>query len=472
MGLYVETRVRADLETLWEHTQEPARHQRWDLRFTEIAYLPRAEGEPQHFRYATRVLPFLVVAGTGVSAGSATGPTATGSPHSGSPRRTRSRSSPRAAATGATSPPRTASASSPATTTGPAGAAPAASPTGSCSGPSWAGPPPGPSTGCGSGASGESPPNARSATGSSNSPPGSSSWPRPRRSPRCRSPCRSPSSGSPPPCSYRPPRAPPPPGAVCAPRPPAPGSPGSSPPWSPPAGPVTPPSRSSHDLDLPHRHGGRGLRAPAPRAPAALLRRARERRAVRRAGCHGPDLARQGRREAVPRGRRAAEHPAAPHRPERPLHHRERALHGLVRAGDRHLRPDLRPVRRAPALRRHHGPQPRAGLRPRLPRHPPAPRQRSAPVRRAGRLAPHPLRRTPLPRGPVGRAGPGTGRRPGRGARVLRRAHRPLPHQRTGGQPVLRPALRIPGVVHRRVRGRTLPGVRAGLRPVREEVRA
>ncbi|MFD3992499.1 hypothetical protein [Streptomyces sp. NPDC058548] len=69
MGLYIETRVRADLETLWERTQEPDRHQRWDLRFTEIDYLPRAEDEPQHFRYATRVLPFLVVAGTGVSAG-------------------------------------------------------------------------------------------------------------------------------------------------------------------------------------------------------------------------------------------------------------------------------------------------------------------------------------------------------------------------------------------------------------------
>ncbi|RSS55613.1 hypothetical protein [Streptomyces sp. WAC01280] len=69
MGLYIETRVRADLETVWERTQEPERHQRWDLRFTEISYLPRAEGEPQHFRYATRVLPFLTVAGTGVSAG-------------------------------------------------------------------------------------------------------------------------------------------------------------------------------------------------------------------------------------------------------------------------------------------------------------------------------------------------------------------------------------------------------------------
>ncbi|ULR53434.1 hypothetical protein [Streptomyces deccanensis] len=69
MGLYIETRVRADLEEVWARTQDPALHQRWDLRFTEIDYLPHAEGEPQRFRYATRVLPGLTVAGTGVSAG-------------------------------------------------------------------------------------------------------------------------------------------------------------------------------------------------------------------------------------------------------------------------------------------------------------------------------------------------------------------------------------------------------------------
>jgi hypothetical protein len=68
-GLYIEARIRADLDELWARTQEPSRHQRWDLRFTEIDYLPRGEGEPQRFRYATRVLPFLTVAGTGVSAG-------------------------------------------------------------------------------------------------------------------------------------------------------------------------------------------------------------------------------------------------------------------------------------------------------------------------------------------------------------------------------------------------------------------
>lgn len=69
MGLYVETCIRADMEELWERTQTPTHHERWDLRFTEIDYLPCAPGEPQRFRYATRVLPFLTVAGTGISTG-------------------------------------------------------------------------------------------------------------------------------------------------------------------------------------------------------------------------------------------------------------------------------------------------------------------------------------------------------------------------------------------------------------------
>ncbi|MFI8301853.1 hypothetical protein ACIF80_00110 [Streptomyces sp. NPDC085927] len=69
MRLYVETRVRADLDELWARTQDPAEHQRWDLRFTEIRHLPRAGDGSRHFRYATRVLPFLTIAGTGVSAG-------------------------------------------------------------------------------------------------------------------------------------------------------------------------------------------------------------------------------------------------------------------------------------------------------------------------------------------------------------------------------------------------------------------
>lgn len=69
MGLYIEALVRADMDELWERTQAPALHRRWDLRFTHIDYLACAEGEPQRFRYAVRLLPGLLVTGTGTSAG-------------------------------------------------------------------------------------------------------------------------------------------------------------------------------------------------------------------------------------------------------------------------------------------------------------------------------------------------------------------------------------------------------------------
>ncbi|WP_222709807.1 hypothetical protein [Microbispora sp. CSR-4] len=39
------------------------------MRFTEIDYLPRATGQPQRFRYAFRLLPGLVIDGSGVTAG-------------------------------------------------------------------------------------------------------------------------------------------------------------------------------------------------------------------------------------------------------------------------------------------------------------------------------------------------------------------------------------------------------------------
>ncbi|WP_129306512.1 hypothetical protein [Streptomyces sp. L2] len=69
MGVYIETHIRADLDDLWARTREPARHRRWDLRLTDIHYLPRAEGEPRRFRYVAQVLPFLTTTGTGVVAG-------------------------------------------------------------------------------------------------------------------------------------------------------------------------------------------------------------------------------------------------------------------------------------------------------------------------------------------------------------------------------------------------------------------
>lgn len=54
-ALYIETTIRTTLDDVWEKSQNPALHQRWDLRFSEIDYLPRMEGEPQRFVYASRV---------------------------------------------------------------------------------------------------------------------------------------------------------------------------------------------------------------------------------------------------------------------------------------------------------------------------------------------------------------------------------------------------------------------------------
>jgi hypothetical protein len=67
--IYVETRIRAPLEDVWEKTQRPELHERWDLRFSAIDYLPRADGEPQRFRYATRLGFGLRIEGTGESVG-------------------------------------------------------------------------------------------------------------------------------------------------------------------------------------------------------------------------------------------------------------------------------------------------------------------------------------------------------------------------------------------------------------------
>ncbi len=67
-GIYVEILVREPLETVWRLTQEPELHQRWDLRFSEIEYLPRPDAsEPQRFLYATRIGFGLAIRGTGES---------------------------------------------------------------------------------------------------------------------------------------------------------------------------------------------------------------------------------------------------------------------------------------------------------------------------------------------------------------------------------------------------------------------
>lgn len=72
-AIYVESVIRANLDDLWLATQDPGSHQRWDLRFTQIDYLPATgqagQAGQQRFRYAVRLGPGVTVSGVGVCAG-------------------------------------------------------------------------------------------------------------------------------------------------------------------------------------------------------------------------------------------------------------------------------------------------------------------------------------------------------------------------------------------------------------------
>ena len=72
--IYVEIRIRGSLDEVWRRTQQPELHERWDLRFSEIVYLPRPhESAPQQFSYATRIGFGLRIRGEGESEGSRAG---------------------------------------------------------------------------------------------------------------------------------------------------------------------------------------------------------------------------------------------------------------------------------------------------------------------------------------------------------------------------------------------------------------
>lgn len=72
MNIYVEAKIQADLDELWEKTQTPELHEQWDLRFTAIEYLPHDEAtsKPQRFLYSTRLGFGLAIKGEGETAGS------------------------------------------------------------------------------------------------------------------------------------------------------------------------------------------------------------------------------------------------------------------------------------------------------------------------------------------------------------------------------------------------------------------
>lgn len=66
--LYIETKIKGDLDTLWTYTQDPELHEQWDLRFTEIKYLPKEKTtERQHFLYTTKIGFGIKVNGIGES---------------------------------------------------------------------------------------------------------------------------------------------------------------------------------------------------------------------------------------------------------------------------------------------------------------------------------------------------------------------------------------------------------------------
>jgi hypothetical protein len=69
MSIYVEILIRGKMDDVWEKTQRPKLHQRWDLRFSDIDYLPCNLGETQKFKYVTRIGAGLKIEGAGESTG-------------------------------------------------------------------------------------------------------------------------------------------------------------------------------------------------------------------------------------------------------------------------------------------------------------------------------------------------------------------------------------------------------------------
>lgn len=64
--LYVEARVRASMDRVWELTQDPQAHPRWDLRFSRIIPVDQDEQGQVRFRYEF-LLPLHTIKGTGIS---------------------------------------------------------------------------------------------------------------------------------------------------------------------------------------------------------------------------------------------------------------------------------------------------------------------------------------------------------------------------------------------------------------------
>lgn len=66
--IYVEILIRADLDRVWDLTQDTDLHPRWDLRFSSITPTGITENGASRFRYELRT-PLRRMVGTGISLG-------------------------------------------------------------------------------------------------------------------------------------------------------------------------------------------------------------------------------------------------------------------------------------------------------------------------------------------------------------------------------------------------------------------
>src|SRR5215471_20192373 len=69
-SIYVESRMKASVDEIWQLTQQPSQHVRWDLRFSGIEYLAREKTDsPQRFLYSTRIGFGWMICGEGETVG-------------------------------------------------------------------------------------------------------------------------------------------------------------------------------------------------------------------------------------------------------------------------------------------------------------------------------------------------------------------------------------------------------------------
>lgn len=75
-GIYVETIIRASLDEVWNATQDPRQHVRWDVRFSRITPTTRTVDGAARFVYERRT-PVRTIRGEGVSIGETSRPDGT-----------------------------------------------------------------------------------------------------------------------------------------------------------------------------------------------------------------------------------------------------------------------------------------------------------------------------------------------------------------------------------------------------------